>query len=251
MPVSLTPERREQLLSATREAAAAFVEDMRHIRETVNKTNPDRAELRRLSNVLRRLLIDNGGDLRAIAAPRIGRITLLSPDNKPFVKTARKRPNEFFASAGVAAFGVYFRAAHCEKAASAEPIEDFDPERTVDLPLDNFLSQEVLCLQGKWITRRDALKYIAHVASGVHSGIPKEEIEKTIARIRMSATYSAIPGAANFTFKLDALYPAEPSFRYAPDAVDPVLIEVLAAAHFVEISPNIRRLEDVVRKELA
>lgn len=246
----LTPERREQLILATREAAAAFVEDMPHIREVVNKQNPDRGELRRLSAVLRRLLIDNGGDLRTVAAPRIGRFTILSPDNKPIFKTARKHPYEFFGSAGVSAFGVHFRAAAVEKAPKPQPSEDFDPERTVALPLDNFLSQDVICLQGKWITRRDALKYIANIASGVHSGVPKEEIEKVIARVRRSAVYNAVPGAANFAFNIDALYADDPPFQYTPDAIDPVLVEVLAASHFIELSPDIRRLETTVQQEL-
>jgi hypothetical protein len=94
--VPLTPEAREQLVSATREAAAAFIEDLAHIRDVVNKTDPDGAELRRLSNVLRRFLIDDGGDLKDIAAPRIGRVVLLSPDNKPFL--ARDLEYEFFGS---------------------------------------------------------------------------------------------------------------------------------------------------------
>jgi hypothetical protein len=248
--VDLTPEVREKLLSATREAAAAFIEDMPHIREIVNKANPDRGELRRLSGVLRRLLIDKGGDLKDIAAPRIGRFTLLSPDNKPVFKAARKRPYEFFGSAGVAACGIYFRAAVVEKGSNAHRLENFDPDRTVALGHDNFLSQDVLCLQGKWITRRDAIKYIANIASGVHSGIVKTETEKAIARIRKSATYKAIPNAANFTFNIDALYPNEPPFQYAPDAIDPVLVELLAAAHFLELSPDIRRLETDIRAEL-
>src|SRR4029077_126368 len=80
----LNPERGEELLKTTREAAAAFMEDMPHIQEIVLKTDPDRAELRRLSNVLRRLLIDKGGDLRDIAAPRVGKLNIIAPDNKPF-----------------------------------------------------------------------------------------------------------------------------------------------------------------------
>jgi hypothetical protein len=72
----MTPEIVKELKLATRDAAAAFVEDMPHIREVLNRVNPDRGELRRLSNPLRRLLIDNGGDLRDIAAPRIGRFKL-------------------------------------------------------------------------------------------------------------------------------------------------------------------------------
>jgi hypothetical protein len=167
--VPLTPEAREQLVSATREAAAAFIEDLAHIRDVVNKTDPDGAELRRLSNVLRRFLIDDGGDLKDIAAPRIGRVVLLSPDNKPFL--ARDLEYEFFGSAGVVCFGVYTRAASLQKGMATPPnLADFNPERTIDLRIDNFLSQRVLCFQNQWVTRQDAIKYIGNIASGVHSG---------------------------------------------------------------------------------
>ena len=66
--MSLAQESDDRTIS-TRETAAAFIEDMRHLRDVVNK--PDATELRRLTNILRRLLID--GDLGKIAAPRIGR----------------------------------------------------------------------------------------------------------------------------------------------------------------------------------
>jgi hypothetical protein len=63
MPIS--SEKKAKLLLATSEAAAAFVEDMGYIRETLAKadrTTP--GEIRRLSAVLRRLLIHH--DLRSI-----------------------------------------------------------------------------------------------------------------------------------------------------------------------------------------
>jgi hypothetical protein len=246
----LTPERREQLISATREAAAAFVEDLPHIRETVNKVDPDRGELRRLSNVLRRLLIDNGGDLRSVAAPRVGKFAIVTPDNKPAYKADKKRPYTFFGSAGVRAFGIWIRAVAVEAAAKHQPLENFNPEQCIPLPMDNFLAQRVLCLEGKWISQREAIKYIANIASGVHSGVPKDDNEKLIARIRQSATYSALPNAASITFKLDALYPVIPAFKYEADAIDPVLVEVLATGHFLAQSPDLRELELAVQGEL-
>jgi hypothetical protein len=179
--MKLTETRREELLVATREAAAALSEDMQHIREILNRIDPDRGEVRRLSSILRRLLIDNGGDLRNISAPRIGRLMFFAPDNKPVYKADKNRPYAFFGSGGVQAFGIHLRAAAVEAAARPQQLEEFDPKRFIPLQMDNFLSQHVLCLQGRWITRRDAIKYMANIASGVHSGAPKTEIEQTIA----------------------------------------------------------------------
>jgi lysozyme family protein len=63
--------------------------------------------------------------------------------------------------------------------------------------------------------------------------------------------YSAVPGAATLQFNIDALLPTAPPFRYEPDAIDPVLVEVLATAHFLSISPDLQRLESVIRAEQA
>jgi hypothetical protein len=253
--MKLIEERRKELLAATREAAAAFIEDMPHIRDVLNRLDPDRGEVRRLSGVLRRLLIDKGGDLRDISAPRTGRLTFSTPDNKPVYKADKKQPYAFFGSAGVAVFGVIMRAAAIEATAKPQPLEDFHFDRCIPLPMDNFLSQHVLCLQGQWITRRDAIKYMANVASGVHSGAPRDDIENTIARIRRSASYSLKVGptgrqAAGISFNIDALYPNEPPFLYEPNAIDPVLVEVLATAHFLVKSPDVEQLESLVRAEL-
>jgi hypothetical protein len=262
--MSLSPENREKLLLATREAAAAFIEDMPHIREIVNKPDPDRGDPRRLSNILRRLLIDNGGDLPDIAAPRIGKLKLNTPDNKPFYKLDQQQPYVFFGSGGATLFGVNVRAA-MQMRGSINPgpgearallpqfEHGFDGQGCVSLPTNNFLSQRVLCLNGKWVTRRDAIKYIANIGSGVHSGSPKEKVEKLIADIRKAGSYRVANGAFTMSFNPSntSPFPIVEKFQYRPDAIDPVLAEVLAAAHYLIQSPDIQTLESTVRRELS
>jgi hypothetical protein len=253
---------REQLLNATREAAAAFVEDMPHIRgvskRAKERIDPDKGELRRLSNELRRLLVD--GDLQSVAAPRIGRFTLLSPDNAPVLKATRKTPFPFFQSGGVAAFGVISRAIIVDEGIS-RTLEDFDPDRTVALPMDNFLTQKVLCLKGKWATRRDVIKYMANIASGVHSGAPKEDVHLLLNRIRHAAKYSIVAVPKNVSgkegeigmsvaFNVNVLGVEELPFAYNAKNIDPVLIELLAAAHFLTSSPDMITLETIITEEL-
>ncbi len=260
----LSPERRQQLLEATREAAAAFIEDIPHIREIVNKPNLVRGDPRRLSNILRRLLIDNGGDLRDIAAPRIGKMMLSTPDNKPFYKLDQKQPYVFFGSGGATFFGANVRGAmqmrgsinpHFGEARALLPQFErgFDGQQNVSLPIDNFLSQRILCFRGKWVTRRDTIAYVANVGSGVHSGSPKAEAEKLIAEIRKAGSYSVANGvfAMNFNASNMSPFPILTPFQYQPDAIDPVLAEVLAAAHYLVQSPDLQKLELLVRQELS
>jgi hypothetical protein len=131
----MSPEHRTKLLAATREAAIAFVEDMPYLRTTSNQFNPERSGIRRLSGTLRRLLVES--DLTNIAAPRIGRLSLLMLDNEPIYGVAQKHPYEFFGSSGVSAFGVCFRAAAVEQRLYPKRIKHFDPERMIEVRLDN------------------------------------------------------------------------------------------------------------------
>lgn len=253
--VILAPEERAQLIAATQGVASAFIEDMPHIRQVLNRTDPDKGEIRRLSNVLRRLLIDKGGDLRDIAAPRIGKFTLLSPDIGPFYKSARKEPFVYFQSGNVSVFGISFAAILFEPGSQARKVDGYNPDATVALPMDNFLSQKVICLKGDWVTRRDVIKYVANVASGVHSGKPKEKEHHLLNRIRHVATLKMVtppagPPMPGFGLNLQALSDAELPFSYDKNNIDPVLVELLAAADYLAKSPDLLKLETVVTEEL-
>ncbi|MGH6802801.1 MAG: hypothetical protein ACREC3_05470, partial [Methyloceanibacter sp.] len=130
---------------------------------------------------------------------------------------------------------------------------DLEVDRTIELRLDNFLAQRVLCLRGEWISRKDVIKYVAHVASGVHSGEPDSAQDKLLAQIRRSARVT-IKDDKSLHLALfdDGLDSRETAFRaLAPDSIDPVLIELLASAKFLSISPDVIHLEQMVREELS
>ena len=61
-------------------------------------------------------------------------------------------------------------------------------ERTALVRLDGFLSQKILCLGGEWVSRGAVIKYVANVASGVHSTVPEDPEHLLIARIRNCVT---------------------------------------------------------------
>ncbi len=102
--MSIPPDVQRKMRETTREAAAAFIEDMEHFREVLKRTDPIRGELRRLSGALRRLLVER--DIAKIATPRIGRIMIAAPDNKPLLKAGEKAPYLFVGSGGIDAFGM-------------------------------------------------------------------------------------------------------------------------------------------------
>jgi hypothetical protein len=244
-------EIRAERLVRTRDAAAALVEDLAHMRQVL-KSAPSRDELRRLSSTLRRILVDR--DLTTVAAPRINRILLTAPDNKPIIKTIRslKIVPAFFGSAGVGAFGIRYRAITAGPGHTLQP-EDrtklfaTETEETVQLKLDGFLSQPVFLFQGEWANRRDVIKYMANVASGVHSGAPHEPTHVLLQTIRRAVTYSRRSGLYFNTKAFDGI---DIPFRYEPDALDVVLLELMAAASFLVSSDDTIKLERSIHDEL-
>jgi len=253
--MEMSQEHRKERLDLTREAAAALVEDLQHMREILRRTDPSRAELRRLSVTLRRILVER--DLSTVAAPRIGRIKLKAPDNKPIVKSNSKHPIPFFGSGGVEVFGVEVACSMIEQGAGPRrPLPGFHPGRTVDLCLDGFLSQPVLCFQGEMVSRARTIEYVANIGSAAHSGSPetatanKRNAYKILSRIRSVASYSVSAGVPTIAMNVTAITGDDPHFTYTPRAIDPVLLELLAATHYVVISDDTAKLEQVVLEEL-
>jgi hypothetical protein len=156
MPIS--NNQRQELLASTRPAAIAVLEDLQHFRDVLKRPQPSGGELRRLSALLRRILVDR--DITTVAAPRMGRIEFKAPDNNPYYKMAQQVRFRFFGSGGAEAFGAFIRALSGYYGSPMMPI-GFHPDKTVPLRLDNFLQQRVLCFEGDWASRGDVIKYIA------------------------------------------------------------------------------------------
>jgi hypothetical protein len=252
MPVS--SENQTRLLLASREAASTFVEDMAYIRDTVAKADKiTPGELRRLSAVLRRLLIDN--DLRSIAPPRIGRLSLLIPDNDPIYHAARKQSVRIFASGGIHIFNNEVRAIVTGRAGNFA-FDNFDKTKTVAVSLDGFLNQRVLAQNDEWATRGQVIKYIANSSSGVHSkstkvSSPPQAFETVLSRLRKSLRFTK-EGDSGMKITVDWVAFAgfhSFDFKWMPDSIDSVLIELLCSGHFLAISPDIHSLELAIHKE--
>jgi hypothetical protein len=249
--MAISQETKIRLLFTTKEAARAFVEDIADIREIAQRS-VSRGELRRLSNVLRRLLIDGGGDLSSIAPPRTGRVKILGPDNNPIYRTASKHPFDFFGSGysgGPPHLGPSIRACSLRKG-THPPFPDYDAMRFVELGHDGFLSQNVLCLQGEWVSRRAVIKYVANIACGVHSGTPQESTDLLLSSIRSCSAYEINGPNVRVTLDFKAIMLNIAEIRYNDQRLDPVLVEIIAACHYLFLSPSIQLLEDHIRQEL-
>ena len=250
----LTSEQRSILLQATAESAAALLEDIDHIRTVLAEKNTSRAQVRYLSTTLRRLLVDS--ELSDIAAPRIGRLFLLVPDNKPFYKLEKTAPYDFFVSGGAPLFGPMLRpifgrpGTPTSIAQESKLLETSFAEATASVRIDGFLSQKVLCLRGEWATRRQVIKFMANLASGAHSGTPSSPEEKLIAKIRNAISVTSDGKTVTATIKNAPDYNYSSKFAYSPKSIDMALHELLSAAHYLNESPQLKELEASVRSEV-
>lgn len=244
--MALSQTEKQAMIRATHETAWAMVEDLDHIREVLA---PSAGDIRRMSNVLRRILIDNNGDLRKIGTPRIGRVHLLVPDILPLVRSGEKKPYAFL-SAGVAdVFGISIDAWMMEQSSQVRNVNDYEPGRTAEVRIDGFLSQKVICFNGQWVSRGETIKYIANIAHGVHSGTAKEPNEELLRRIRHIATISLENELPTLSFNSSALANDEKPLSINRKAIDFVLVQLISAARYLTISPDVQKLEELIRNE--
>lgn len=226
------------------------MEDLAYLRSLSDTKDPVKADIRRSSAVLRRLLID--GDLNKVAAPRIGRVHLQALDNKLLYASSRKEPFPFLMSGGTSIFGIWVRCAMVERAGHPRPLpKEFDPDRLIDLRLHNFRKQNVLSFEGQWISRAEAIKYVANVSSGVHSGKPKTDVDHLINRLRHAVTLSVDNGTLTIAFNPDVFHKTDLPIQYNPEEIDPVLFELMVTVHMMVNSPDIICLDTEIAKELS
>lgn len=245
----LSPDHKETLRKSTKAAAAAFLEDIQHIRELIEKPDQARGEVRRASAILRRLLVED--DLAAIAAPRIGRIMLRAPDNNPAYRYISPETCDLFVSGGTRIFGLETRAV-TSAAGNGFNMKGFDPDRVSDLRINNFLTQRVLYWSGTWAARGAIIKYVANIAQGVHSGAPQTAMEKNLAEARHRVVLGRRgKDGIGIAFNSPQSKYDESKLEFSDDAIDLLLIEMFAAARYLCESPDVLALEAVVRKEKA
>jgi hypothetical protein len=91
------------------------------------------------------------------------------------------------------------------------------------------------------------IKYVANIASGVHSNSALTPEDKTIDRIRRSTIYTFHDGKPRLTIDTGALVP---EFRYDQQGLDPLLVELYDTARLLFDSPSIAELERIIKIEL-
>lgn len=249
------------MVAATHEVGLNLIDDLVHIREVVGKIDITSGDLRRLSNQLRRLLIDNGGDLRKISPPRLNRpLKLLAPSTKTSKRAIRDNLYTFYSLGQSGIYGTrteefFIRTIYTARPNNHSPFITYKKpalvghkEQYVELKLSNFLSQQILYFYGQWVSRSDIIKYVANVGGGVHSGDHRERSHEVMQRIRRLGSIKLIDGHAKWRGHLGAA--RDHRIHIERDGVDMVLNQIMAAARYISISPDIIELENIIMNEI-
>lgn len=243
---ALTEAQRETMAAATHGAALVLLDDLKHIRRIVGLQEPDPGDLRRLSNLLRRILVE--GDLRKIATPRMGKIGIVAPDLRALYYANDERPFHFVAADSFNIHGYIFSAVIMEAGPRERALPNFRPDDRATLSIEPFQNQKVLCFEGQWVTRADLIKYVANVAHGTHSGTPKNEVARRIRLIRsaLRVQINSDDGVPEIGFNWNALVTDDGPIQFRPDVIDLALLSLISTAQFLTTSPDVFELERII-----
>jgi len=223
----------------------AALEDLVTLKAAVEDIDIENRQIRNISGILRRLLIDN--DIQNVSRKYIPKITIQTPDNNEIYRSSRKSPFLFFQSCGCKIRGIWMRAIIAEYGSVPRQLE-FNPGTTVDLKINNFLRQNVFCFKGEWVSRSDVIKYVANKASGVHSDTKRGGPYKILDYIRNALTISVEDERLETTLNIDNIEFPNDEFKFSSKSVDPVFLELLAATHFFLDSSDVHSLLQELRK---
>jgi len=155
-----------------------------------------------------------------------------------------------FLSAGVAeVFGITVDALILQEGAHSRSVKGYRQGSTVSIRLDGFLSQKIICFEGRWVSRADVIKYVANVAHGVHSGDPKEPNHGLLKKIRYIATVKLNGGNLTLNFNPKASGSSDKPIEIDRSALDIILIQLISAARYLTSSPDVIRLEEIIQQE--
>lgn len=244
MGKELTESAREQLLAQTAETAVALSDDLKHIRETLSKKSLRPSDIRRLSAQMRRFLVD--GDLRKVAAPRVGRLVLHAPQLRPFHHANEQEPLFLFSGGKLEFPHMQIGDMHMGRTRIG-PIGD--PDEMVELTIDQFCAQRVICHEGQWVTRQQVVQYVANTAGGVHSDSPREPSHKRLDALRGFAGVRVTDGFATLEVNTDAMGAAPQPWKFDKNRIDFALLQLMSSAQYMERSEAVKELEAIIDAE--
>lgn len=240
-------EATQRRIEATHEMAVVLCDDVRNMRSTLLSPLMNAGDVRRLSGPFRRILLDKGGDLAKVAPSRMGRYKINAPDLNVFYQENKKNPFVFYCGGQLTVLGSTIGDMQMRKHGSLVNL----PHSMIDVSLDGFINQRVMCLNGKWVSRRDVITYVSNVTSGVHSGVAFEPSHLLINEMRNLVRLRLSPSQI-CSIDLDPLHFGPHVFvpiKFDKEKLDVAGIQLLSSVNYFVNSEAIKKLEQIVERE--
>ncbi|MDN7177149.1 hypothetical protein M0D69_03810 [Caballeronia sp. SEWSISQ10-4 2] len=227
--------------------------DLRNLEQLAKLEHPERDQVRLYAATVRRLLLD--GELGAAVGRRGLPLEFTVPDSQPLVRSARGNHIAQFYLMGMKGYG------HLTAFMSPGPngydsdADEFNPDGVVDLNLKEFLRQEVAFCGSEFLTRYDAITYVANKVAGGHydtSSIGRLNESKMRAlgelmdcfRIRAEGSSLLLDTGRRTTN-------TEPGgFKYEPGYIGGVFLELLACVTYILENECVHVLRRTIERDL-
>ncbi|HEV2596454.1 MAG TPA: hypothetical protein VGU01_14780 [Sphingomicrobium sp.] len=250
LSMALTDEEKQAMRAATHEAAIAFLDDLKFMRRTLSSPQPTAGDVRRLSVVIRRFLLD--GHLNAVAGPRMGRAHVVVPD----FQCLAKYPQSEFISVGVPPlFGLNDQIFECYRIDELASMKDGNAslhfpsslQRLREVNIQRLLSDSVVRVRNELISRLDFLKFVCYHDFGVHYSGREDSAFSSIRTVRYFLTFLKPDAEAVSISVSDAFSAKKPQNML----LDLAHVHTLSTGYYVAISPDLTRLETLIEAEVA
>lgn len=251
--MALTNDEKEAMRAATHDAAAALLDDLNYMQGALANRRPTGGDVRRLSGVIRRLLLD--GHLQAVAAPRIGRMKLQVPD---FEHRVTDTTFDFITLGPAPMFGYtdhhglleFYRIDEMgvvkDNNAVFQTAADVAPPMR-DVTIQGLLSDRVIRVQDATISRADLLKFVCYHDFGVHYTGREEAVFGLIRRVRNILTFFSHPTGVLGIKIGDHMNPKKP----ARMLVDLAHIHTFSTGYYLAKSADVLTLKSLIESEIA
>jgi hypothetical protein len=239
----MRPDKEKELFRVT-------FEDLKFALEIGRCENPTSAELRRASDVLRRLLLPGRGDnLLKKAAKRLHHsLTYMSSDYKIAERLISDRHLVFFQRGGAALWGIEYEGLVGGPSAALQGL-DLHSGRTIELTHEAFLSEIVLGFHGSLISLKSVIEYVAHKTGGVHLSFHRERDYAVLDQIRQVVLLRPHSSGSGMVIELHRDRYLKPSdmFTVSADRIDVSLSEILSVCRIMTRSRSVCELGDKLR----
>lgn len=240
-------EKLTRRLEETREIAVNFVDDVELINEILDGDTPNRAKLRLLSNVIRRLFRQQQ-ELARITAPRLPNFAIVCPDLRPLSEIDTE-PLFFFAAGGGTAFGIEAQGAVVNKGSEPLDLGAFRPHLLTAQKLEDFLKTNTIFWERRWFNRKEIIDFTCNKLGGSHTGKLSTSKEKSLKRLCGAGGISMISGMPQIAAPSPNTHYEEGKLRLRNGEIDFVLFELLSILRFFADSPNTQELLEIIKRE--